>query len=616
MPAPDDGRLNAFPPTTRDDWTRAATAALKGKPLDGLTTRTIEGVDIDPLRERVADAAPLSAGGPWIASVRADHPDPLAAARQALDDLEGGANGLTLVFDGAAASRGFGLPVADAAALDAALRGVELDLIHVRLDHNSGARANASAFAAMAKSRRLDPAMLRVDFAFSPIATLAASGAFSQPWPGVAAALGAQVNGLRGAGFKGPFLLADARVWHEAGAGEALELGAALACAIAYVRLLEDAGAPIEQAFREVSFALPLDDDQWASIAKARALRLLWSAVQSASGVAPAPATIHAETSYRMLSRRDAPTNMLRNSIAAFSAVVAGADTLTVLPHTSALGLPAAEARRFARNTQMLLEHETHAWRSGDPAAGAGALEALTDALAERAWAVFQSFEARNGAAPGIVAAIVDGSLAADVARAREARKAQFATQKRALTGVNSFPDLGEARPEVEAVEPRPEKRLRGAVEAEPLPRARLAAPFELLRDRADAIAARRGRPPAILLANIGSPAEFGARATFAKSFFETGGVLAIDGGGSIESLAADFKRSGARLACVCSSDAVLGEPADGGTVLSLAVEALRNAGAARVYVAGRFDVADARRVHLGVDMAAILTEALDVADA
>ena len=635
MPSPGSERLNIFPAATRDDWLRAATAALKGKPLDILTTRTPEGLAIAPLRERVADAAPLTPGGRWIASARVDHPDPDAAARQALDDLEGGANGLTLVFEGAPSARGFGLPVADQAALDRALRGVELDLIHVRLDHNSGARANAAAFAALVKSRRLDPAAMKVDFGFSPIATLAACGAFSAPWPEIAGALGGQVNGLRALGFKGPFLAADARVWHEAGAGEAQELGAALATAMAYVRLLEAAGAALEQAFAEVSFVVAVDDNQWMSIAKLRALRLLWDAAQSACGVAATPATVHAETSFRMLARRDVATNILRNSIAAFSAVVAGADSLVVLPFTSALGLPAAHARRVARNTQALLEHETHVWRAGDPAAGAGALEALSDDLAQAAWKIFQSFEARGGDMPGIVAATVDGSFAAEIAGVAAVRAAAFAEQRMALTGVNSFPDLGEAKAVVEAAAPKRDKRLTGPVAAEPLPRARLSEPFERLRDRAEAIAAKTGAAPVVFLANIGAVSDFGARAAFAKSFFETGGITAPDNDGFVDgagvfqpgAMVAAFARSGARLVCVCASDAALSRSASeasgpNDTLLARALAALRRAGAARIHVAGRPEpmnaapAPDLRFIHVGANALVLLEEALDVADA
>ena len=80
-----------------------------------------------------------------------------------------------------------------------------------------------------------------------------------------------------------------------------------------------------------------------------------------------------------------------------FSAGIGGADGITVLPFTAALGLPDAFARRIARNTQLILLDEFNLARVADPAAGAGGFEALTDTLCEKAWALFQEIEREGG---------------------------------------------------------------------------------------------------------------------------------------------------------------------------------------------------------------------------
>ena len=87
-----------------------------------------------------------------------------------------------------------------------------------------------------------------------------------------------------------------------------------------------------------------------------------------------------------------------------------------------------------------------------------------------------------------------------------------------------------------------------------------------------------------MFLANLGTPADFTARATFAKSFFETGGIEAVDteGFGDPAALAAAFKASGAAMACLCSSDKVYGGHA------VAAAQALQTAGAKHIYLAGR----------------------------
>jgi methylmalonyl-CoA mutase len=115
----------------------------------------------------------------------------------------------------------------------------------------------------------------------------------------------------------------------------------------------------------------------------------------------------------------------------------------------------------------------------------------------------------------------------------------------------------------------------------------RLAAPFEKLRDRSDAILAATGARPKVFLANLGTPAEFTMRATFARSFFETGGIEAVDrplpiGEVTTTAVAAAFKASSAQLLCLCSSDEVY---ADQGVAT---VQALQAEGVGHIYLAGR----------------------------
>jgi methylmalonyl-CoA mutase len=112
----------------------------------------------------------------------------------------------------------------------------------------------------------------------------------------------------------------------------------------------------------------------------------------------------------------------------------------------------------------------------------------------------------------------------------------------------------------------------------------RLAAPFEALRDRSDQILKEKGARPRIFLANLGTAADFTARATFAKSFFETGGIEAVDTEGFTDpaALANAFNASGAALACLCSSDKVYAAHA------TAAAGALQAAKAKHIYLAGR----------------------------
>ena len=107
-----------FPPTTEADWRKLVEAALKGAAFDKrLVSQTYDGLRIEPLYARATGAKPIAGrtpGAPWTLMQRVDHPDPAAANKQALEDLENGANGLTLVFAGSLNANGYGLDASPA----------------------------------------------------------------------------------------------------------------------------------------------------------------------------------------------------------------------------------------------------------------------------------------------------------------------------------------------------------------------------------------------------------------------------------------------------------------------------------------------------------------------
>ena len=207
----------------------------------------------------------------------------------------------------------------------------------------------------------------------------------------------------------------------------------------------------------------------------------------------PKPLFVAADTAWRMLTQRDAYVNMLRATMATFSAGLGGADSINVLPHTLALGLPDAFARRAARNTQLVLLEESNLAKVSDPAAGSGGIETLTQQLCEAAWSLFQEIEK----AGGVFAALEQGLIQRKVAATRKAREANIARRKEVLTGATEFPNLHEAQVAVldakpVALAPYGEAKIK----FDPLPPMRLAAPFEALRDRSDQILKKSGARP------------------------------------------------------------------------------------------------------------------------
>lgn len=581
----DELRLAAdFPPASYDDWRKLVDGVLKGAPFEKLVAKTYDGLKIEPIYRRAASVVPVvgrPAAAPWQIMQRIDHPDAAMANRQALLELEQGATGLMLVFAGNNASYGFGLePTAEAVAK--VLDGVHLDAgIAVELQIGPQSRMTAIHLAEYVKQKGFDPAACDIRFGLDPLAACATSGHSPYDWDEIAPAVTSAVKGLVGMGFAGPFACADGRVIHDAGGSEVQELAFVLSCGVAYLRAIEQGGVSLDEARSMVYARLAADADQFLTMAKFRALRQLWARVEEACGLTPQRLFISAETAWRMLTRRDPYVNMLRATMATFAAGLAGANAITVLPHTQALGLPDAFARRVTRNTQLILLEESNLAKVSDPAAGSGGIETLTGQLCEAAWALFQEIEK----AGGIFAALRAGLIQSKVASTRKAREANVARRRDILTGASEFPNLHEAEATVLDAKPvvlPPYGEPKFKFEA--LPPMRLAEPFERLRDKSDARLKATSVRPRVFLANLGTPTDFTARATFAKSFFEAGGIEAVDSEGFSDpaKLAEGFKASGAQLACLCSSDKVYAERAEA------AAKALQGAGGAHIYLAGR----------------------------
>lgn len=594
-----------FAPATREQWLKLVDGVLKGAPFERLVQTTRDGLKIDPLYRGRPDAQPLAARrGPWEIVQRVDHPDPAKANAQALDDLENGATALLLVFAGGPSAFGFGLDGSEAS-IARALEGVYLDAVTIETDLSPQFKDAGHTLASLVKKQNVSPDKASIRLNYDPIGAKALAGSTPMSWRDLAPIFAAMVRTLHDQGFKGPFAAANGRIVHGAGGSEAQELAFALSSAIAYLRALEAGGISPDAARRLVYFRLAADADQFLTMAKFRALRKLWARVEDACGLVPEPAFISAETAWRIMTQRDVNVNMLRTTIAALAAGLGGADAISVLPHTIALGLPDAFARRVSRNTQLILLEESNLAKVSDPAAGSGGLEEMTDQLCNAAWALFQDIEAAGGAAD----AIESGFIQKKVALVSAERQAAVAKRKDSLTGTSDYPNIAETSggvldvPRV-SVPPLPAAKTFAALSP-----SRLSEPFERLRDASDAALVAHGKRPTVALVELGSAADFTARANFAKNLFEAGGIetIAVTG-------AEAFKKSGALLACLCSSDEVYEREAQN------AANSIAEAGAKFIYLAGRpkdpkpFQDAGIKGfIYAGCDALAVLQQAHDI---
>lgn len=594
-----------FPAPSHDAWLRLVEKVLKGADFEKrLVSRSADGVRIAPLytlddarpgsQTATPGRAPFERGGPdaaardgWDIRQRVTEPDPARANAAILADLEGGVT--SLAIDIAAPGRA-GLATSD---LGRALDGVLLDVCPVVLEAGEAFEEAAAALDGVWAGHGIDTATRRGSYGADPIGTLAQTGGATRPI--AAAVLAAGRLAARSRHMPGvTALLADGRPYHAAGASEAQELGIVLATLVAYLRASEAAGLAPADAVSKIAVALAADTDQFMTMAKFRAARGLVWRIAAACGTSETAGSVHltGETATRVLARRDPWVNMLRGTMACAAAALGGADAITVLPFTHAMGRPDAFARRIARNTQIILQEESALGRVADPAGGSWYVERLTDVLSAAAWAVFQEIEA----AGGIVAALQSGYVQDKVAETADARRRMIVTGRTELTGVSAFPRLGDDGVTAEP-HPAPAPVDATGCRIAALPAARLAAPFEALRDRADCAMAG-GRAPQVFLANLGSLADFATRATWITNYLAAGGIHAIasEGFTDTKDVGAAFATSGATVACLCGTDAAYaaqGEAAAG---------VLKAAGAAHVCLAGRPKEQEAALRAAGVD--------------
>ena len=347
-----------FPATDAAEWRKLVDTALKGASFDKrLVSQTYDGLRVEPLYPRAANAAPIAgrAAEPWQVLQRVDHPDPAAANTEALQDLENGASGLVLVFAGAPSATRFRPGRTTADALDRALAGVMLDLIPLRVETAPFAGRPVATLIGALVERTANSTRRRWRSTSVSIrsATWRAPASAILPWPELSARAGATAKDLKAKGFaKARFLRADGRAVHEAGGSEAQELAFVVATGVAYLRLLEAAGFTLDEARNRISFLLAADADEFLTIAKFRAFRKLWARVEQASGLTPEPAFVVGGDRMADDDARDPNVNMLRTTIAIAAAGLGGADSdhrLAASPARSAC--PTAFARRVARNS-------------------------------------------------------------------------------------------------------------------------------------------------------------------------------------------------------------------------------------------------------------------------
>lgn len=547
--------FDQFPATTYDEWRAKVEADLKGADFDKkLVWRTNEGFNVQPVyrREDIKDLQTtnsLPGEYPYVRGTRTDN-DWLTRQEIVAESAEE-ANSIALdVLNKGVTSLGFSVKEATADEVATLLKDIHVPAVEVNFTccpNKAQALAEVLVKFLQEKGWADD---FRGSIDYNPLRKALRHGAGNVSDEVVAQAKKlvetvAPVKGLR-------VLSVDSNVLSNAGAYIFQELGYALAWGADWMTLLTDAGLDATEVARRIKFNMGVSSNFFMEIAKFRAARMLWAEIvrqYNPSCPCAEKMMCHAVTSRFNQTIYDAYVNLLRSQTEAFSAAVAGVDSMTVTPFDVAYKKPDEFSERIARNQQFLLKEESHMDKVIDPAGGSYYVETLTVSIAQQAWKLFLDVE-ENGS---FFKQVNEGLVQKAVNASCEKRHTDVARRKEILLGTNQYPNINEiAHDKIESTACGCgcgcDHENNGGLLMK-----RAATDFEALRLQTEAWPVR----PKVFMLTIGNLAMRLARAQFSSNFFGCAGYQIIDNNGfkTVEEGIDAALAQDANVIVLCSSD-------------------------------------------------------------
>lgn len=547
--------FDQFPATTYDEWRAKVEADLKGADFDKkLVWRTNEGFNVQPVyrREDIKDLQTtnsLPGEYPYVRGTRTDN-DWLTRQEIVAESAEE-ANSIALdVLNKGVTSLGFSVKEATADEVATLLKDIHIPAVEVNFTccpNKAQALAEVLVKFLQEKGWADD---FRGSIDYNPLRKALRHGAGNVSDEVVAQAKKlvetvAPVKGLR-------VLSVDSNVLSNAGAYIFQELGYALAWGADWMTLLTDAGLDATEVARRIKFNMGVSSNFFMEIAKFRAARMLWAEIvrqYNPSCPCAEKMMCHAVTSRFNQTIYDAYVNLLRSQTEAFSAAVAGVDSMTVTPFDVAYKKPDEFSERIARNQQFLLKEESHMDKVIDPAGGSYYVETLTVSIAQQAWKLFLDVE-ENGS---FFKQVNEGLVQKAVNASCEKRHTDVARRKEILLGTNQYPNINEiAHDKIESTACGCgcgcDHEDNGGLLMK-----RAATDFEALRLQTEAWPVR----PKVFMLTIGNLAMRLARAQFSSNFFGCAGYQIIDNNGfkTVEEGIDAALAQDANVIVLCSSD-------------------------------------------------------------
>jgi methylmalonyl-CoA mutase len=458
-----------------DDWRTQAERELKGADPDTLVWRTPEGIEVKPLftatdldhlefgGEATTDTLPgfapfvrgvrstMYANRPWTVRQYAGFSTAEESNAFYRRNLAAGQMGLSVAFD-LATHRGYdsdhprvvgdvgkaGVAIDSVEDMKILFDGIPLEKMSVSMTMNGAVIPTMAMFIVAGEEQGVDRARLSGTIQNDILKEFMVRNTYIYP-PGPSMRIVADIieytarqmprfNSISISGYH----------MQEAGATADQELAFTVADGLEYVRAAIDKGLDVDEFAGRLSFFFAIGMNFFMEIAKLRAARLLWHRVMS--GFDPKrPQSLmlrtHCQTSGVSLTEQDPYNNVVRTAFEAMAAVLGGTQSLHTNSFDEALGLPTDTSARIARNTQLILAEETGVTHVVDPLGGSYYIEALTHALAAKAWGIIEEVEALGG----MTRAVESGMPKLRIEESAARRQARVDRGDDVVVGVNKY---------------------------------------------------------------------------------------------------------------------------------------------------------------------------------
>ena len=465
MSAKDD-----FAPSTLTQWTQAAAKSAPDGDLSALNWVTPEGLVVKPLYTADdvkelphADTLPgfepfvrgpqatMYAGRPWTIRQYAGFSTAEESNAFYRKGLAGGGQGVSVAFD-LATHRGYdsdhprvtgdvgkaGVAVDSVEDMKILFDGIPLDKVSVSMTMNGAVLPVLAGYVVAAEEQGvkqdqlsgtiqndiLKEFMVRNTYIYPPEPSMRIIGDIIE----YTAKHMPRFNSISISGYH----------MQEAGANQALELAFTLADGQEYVKTALAKGLDVDDFAPRLSFFWAIGMNFYLEVAKMRAARLLWARIMKGVG-AKNPKSLmlrtHCQTSGWSLTAQDPYNNIVRTTIEAMAAVFGGTQSLHTNSFDEAIALPTAFSSRIARNTQLILQEETHITSVVDPWAGSYMMETLTQEMADKAWAIIEEVQAMGG----MTKAVDSGWAKLKIEASAAEKQARIDSGADVIVGVNKY---------------------------------------------------------------------------------------------------------------------------------------------------------------------------------